>query len=160
MKRDTNANAKETLISKRDANNLATGYDLSIINGHLNFSWNAAGSIQSPQTLGNSRWYHVAVTNTSGTYRLYIDGLEVISAAGGNPSTNNNNFLIGATGSSTNTPQDYFNGSLDELRVWNTALSVSQIREMMNQEIVIAGTNVRGAVLGTNVSGLNKVIIQ
>ena len=155
LKRDTNTNATETLISKRDANNLGTGYDLSLINGQVNFRWNAAGVIQSPQTLNNSRWYHVAVVYDSGTYRLYIDGIEVSLGAGTLPTTNAYNYLIGATGRVLNTPQDYFNGSMDELRIWNTALTESQIQETMNQEIENFGGTVRGSVLGINVTGLS-----
>ncbi|MGJ8594232.1 MAG: PKD-like domain-containing protein, partial [Aquaticitalea sp.] len=155
LKRDANTNSTQTLLSKRDANTLSTGYDLSLVNGQVSFRYNSSGVIQSPQNLDNSRWYHVAVTYNSGTYRLYIDGVEVISNSGPAPTSNTFNYLIGANGRLNASPQDYFDGSLDEIKIWNTALTESQIRETMNQEIEISGTNVRGSVLGMDVAGLN-----
>ncbi|MGJ8594160.1 MAG: PKD-like domain-containing protein, partial [Aquaticitalea sp.] len=155
LKRDTNTTGTETLLSKRDANNLASGYDLSIVNGRVSFRYNSSGLIQSPQTLNNSRWFHVALTFNAGTYRLYIDGVEVISTSGPAPAANAFNYLIGANGRLNMAPQDHFDGSLDEIKIWNTALTESQIRETMNQEIEISGANVRGSVLGMDVAGLN-----
>ena len=45
----------QTIISKRDANNLATGYDLRLSGSTLSFNWNATGSIQSPYPITTSR---------------------------------------------------------------------------------------------------------
>lgn len=154
VKRNTVGNGKQTLFSKRDANDLSTGYDLSLQNGQLTFNWNAGGTLQTAETLDDSRWYHVAVTY-DGNYRLYIDGIELASAAGSLPSSNAFNALLGATGVVAGIPQDYYNGSVDELRIWNTGLTEAQIREMMNQEIESYGTAVRGSVLGLDVAGLS-----
>ena len=154
VKRNTVGNGKQTLFSKRDANDLSTGYDLSLQNGQLTFNWNAGGTLQTTETLDDSRWYHVAVTY-DGNYRLYIDGIELASAAGSLPSPNAYNALLGATGVVAGIPQDYYNGSVDELRIWNTGLTEAQIREMMNQEIESYGTAVRGSVLGLDVAGLS-----
>ncbi|MCL8008871.1 hypothetical protein M8845_15680, partial [Gelidibacter japonicus] len=153
VKRNTVGNGKQTLFSKRDANDLSTGYDLSLQNGQLTFNWNAGGTLQTAETLDDSRWYHVAVTY-DGNYRLYIDGIELASAAGSLPSSNAFNALLGATGVVAGIPQDYYNGSVDELRIWNTGLTEAQIREMMNQEIESNGTAVRGSVLALDIPGL------
>ena len=42
-------------------------------------------------------------------------------------------FLIGAAGKNSQT--QYFNGNIDEVRIWNTNLTESQLRFIMNQEI-------------------------
>ncbi|WP_033961693.1 BspA family leucine-rich repeat surface protein [Psychroserpens jangbogonensis] len=154
VKRDNNSTVTQTIISKRNANNLATGYDLSITNNRLRFRWNGAGSITSSQTLGNSRWYHVAITQRSGTYRMYIDGIEVNAVAGNSANNNIYNCLIGAIGRLNDTPINYFAGSLDEVRIWDTGLTTPQIREMMNQEIQSNVGAVRGSVLQSNIPGL------
>ncbi|WP_027124840.1 PKD-like domain-containing protein [Gelidibacter mesophilus] len=155
LKRNTNAATKQTLFSKRDANDLSKGYDLSLENGQLTFNWDASGSIQATQTLNNSRWFHVAVTHIAGTYKLYIDGIEVTTGTGSRPTPNTVNALLGATGKTIGVPQDYYNGSVDELRIWNTGLTEGQIREMMNQEIESNGTAVRGSELQLNIAGLD-----
>uniref|UniRef100_UPI00345D3B0A LamG-like jellyroll fold domain-containing protein n=1 Tax=uncultured Psychroserpens sp. TaxID=255436 RepID=UPI00345D3B0A len=147
----------QTVFSKRDANNLSTGYDLTLVGTSVRFNWNAAGSIQSSFQLSTNRWYHIAITNSNGTYRMYIDGIEVSApVAGVAPATNTMRCIIGAMDQANNPPNspiNYFNGWLDEIRIWNAALSVNQIRQMMNQEIM-NNTAVRGEIVPLDISGL------
>ncbi|TBV25653.1 hypothetical protein DMZ43_12005 [Meridianimaribacter sp. CL38] len=143
----------KTIYSKRNALNLSTGFDLRLVNNTLSFRWNGGGQV-SATGLTTNRWYHTAVTFDGSTYRLYVDGVEINSNTGGAPNANNRRFLLGAMDRSTNIPTNHFNGWLDELRIWNTALTATQIREMMNQEIEQNGANVRGSVLGLDIVGL------
>ena len=142
----------QTIISKRNANNLNSGYDLRLINNSISFRWNAAGSIIGNGITAN-RWYHIAVSYNSGTYRLYIDGILINTTAGIIPVANNFDFLAGAMSRTNQAPTNYFNGWLDEFKIWNAALSPTQIREMMNQEIEPNGNLVRGSVIPENISG-------
>ncbi|WP_338733415.1 HYR-like domain-containing protein [Mangrovimonas cancribranchiae] len=143
----------QTIYSKRNANNLNTGYDLRLTNSTLSFRWNGGGQI-SATGLTTNRWYHTAVTFDGTTYKLYVDGIELNSNPGSTPNTNTMRFLLGAMDRNNNTPTNHFNGWLDELRVWDVTLTTAQIREMMNQEIEQNGVNVRGSVLGLDISGL------
>ena len=104
--------------------------------------------------INSDRWYHIAVTFDGATYKLYFDGIEMDSKNGAVPITNNYKFLIGAMNKSGNKTINYFNGSLDELRIWNISLTNEQIRQMMNQEIIKNGNNVDGAVIPLPISGL------
>src|SRR5690606_35935812 len=123
----------QTILSKRNANNFATGYDLRLVNNTISFRSN--GFNISANGITSSRWYHVAVTYNGTTYTLYVDGIQRNTSPGPNPTANTNHMLLGAMSRTNNTPTNYFNGWMDELRIWNTALSTIQIREMMNQEI-------------------------
>jgi hypothetical protein len=49
---------------------------------------------------------------------------------------------------------NYFNGWMDEFRIWKVELTVAQIRQMMNQEIQNNGGNVKGAIVPLDVPGL------
>ncbi|PWK18483.1 LamG-like jellyroll fold domain-containing protein, partial [Xanthomarina spongicola] len=148
---------QQSILSKRNANNLATGYDLSLNGGRLFFNWNNSGSINSaPYNLTTNRWYHIGVVYNSGTYSLYIDGVLIKTAAGSIPSSNNMKCILGAmdqAGSPPNKPVKYFNGWMDELRFWNKAISTNQLRQMMNQEIR-NNTAVAGEVLPLDIPGL------
>ena len=53
-----------------------------------------------------------------------------------------------------NRPVNYYNGWMDELRIWNTALTPAQIRQMMNQEIQ-DNTAVRGVLVPLDITGLS-----
>ncbi len=146
------ASATQTIISKRNANDLSTGYDLSIVGGStLAFNWNS-NSISVSNVVSTSRWYHVAVTFNGSTYTVYVDGIAVDTATGSAPISNTQNTLLGAM-SSNSVPVNYYNGWLDELRIWNTALTETQIREMMNQEIQANGNVVRGSEIPLDING-------
>ncbi|MBV7270173.1 LamG-like jellyroll fold domain-containing protein, partial [Winogradskyella luteola] len=145
----------QTIVSKRNSTNLSSGYDLSLINNRLFFRWNNQ-SMFSTQTMNNTKWYHLAVTfNGSDTYTLYIDGFVVqTNNSGASPTSNTNKALIAAMDTTNDLAINYFDGNIDEVRFWNTELSVDQIREMMNQEIEANGVNVRGVVVPFDISGL------
>ena len=147
------SNSIQTIISKRNASNLATGYDLRLVNGTISF--NANGSNISANGITASRWYHIAVTYNGTQYKLYVDGVDMNTRTGPVPTTNTFNTVFGAMSRTNNTPTNYFTGWMDEIRIWNVTLSTANIRMMMNQEIEQNGTNVQGSVLGLNVPGLN-----
>ncbi|WP_218133011.1 LamG-like jellyroll fold domain-containing protein [Flavobacterium gillisiae] len=149
----------QTIFSKRNGDNLAetNGYDLRLdSNNFISFNWNNGSSIKSSHPISTSRWYHIGVTYTSGTYKLYIDGLEVASAAGSNPVANNFNSILGAMyhNGTQNESLNYYSGWMEELRIWNVALSPDQLHQMMNQVIDPNGTGVRGAIIPIDVNGL------
>ncbi|WP_418263734.1 immunoglobulin domain-containing protein [Flavobacterium faecale] len=153
----------QTIFSKRNANNLATGYDLKLTGNIVSFNWNNAGSITSNYPISTNRWYHIAVTFDGGIYRLFIDGIEVSNpsgVAGVKPTINTMDCILGAmdqTGTPPNKPVNYFHGWIDELRIWNTDLNLDQLHQMMNQEIISSPTvagNVQGAIIPIDVYGL------
>ena len=149
----------QIIYSKRSTDNLINGYDLRLTNTTLSFNWNNGNSINSPYPLIANKWYQTVVSFDGTTYRLYIDGIEVNNQTGNVPVTNTVDYLVGAINQSSNPfsnpPINHFNGLLDELRIWNTALSVNQIRNMMNQEIEANITSVHGSVINDTISGLN-----
>ncbi|WP_452227818.1 HYR-like domain-containing protein [Lacinutrix sp. MEBiC02404] len=143
----------QTIISKRNGNNLNSGYDLSLIGNRLYFRWNNS-EIFATQTMNNTKWYHVAVTYDGANYTMYIDGFVIRAAtAGASPIVNTNKALIGAMDRTNNSATNFFGGGIDEVRIWNSSISQTQIREMMNQEIEANGTDVSGVVVPLNISG-------
>ncbi|WP_225035757.1 BspA family leucine-rich repeat surface protein [Winogradskyella sp. SM1960] len=142
----------QTILSKRDATNFATGYDLRLVNNTISFRANGSGL--SANGITADRWYHIAVTFNGTTYTLYIDGVQRNSINGPSPAANTFNMLLGAMSRPGNTPTNYYNGWLDEIRLWNTTLTTTQIRDMMNQEIEEHGTSVRGSIVPLDISGL------
>ncbi|MGY0392706.1 LamG-like jellyroll fold domain-containing protein [Bizionia sp. KMM 8389] len=155
VKRQSTSNSIETLLSKRDVTNPTSGYELTLNNGTVNFTSNNNSPIVSSIGITNTRWHHVALTYISGTYTIYIDGINAGSATGSTPSANSFSSLIGASGNSSGEPTKYFNGALDEVRFWNIGLNENQIRFMMNQEIEMNGSTIHGTVIPLEVNGLS-----
>ena len=103
-----------------------------------------------------NEWHHVTGTfsGATGTQSLYIDG-ELISTVTNaswigqtieaDASLWNGKFEVGRM--SRSTPIQYFQGNIDEVRVFDQALSSDQIEQMVYQEIENNSGNVRGKVI-------------
>ncbi|WP_418264913.1 LamG-like jellyroll fold domain-containing protein [Flavobacterium faecale] len=154
----SNANI-QTILSKRNGSTLGNGYDLRVQNDFVTFRWNATGSMTSPYKISSNRWFHIAVTYSNNVYKLYIDGILMVTKSGGSlPIVNNYRTLLGAMDQDSTTPINYFKGWIDELKIWNVALNEEQIHQMMNQEIKeqTTGNNVvYGEIIPLPIYGLN-----
>ncbi len=84
-------------------------------------------------TYTDTLWHHWAATydTTSNTQKIYRDGILVASHI------TNNHFLGSGTLRIGDTPWggSAFNGSIDEVRVWNTVRTASEINATMNVEL-------------------------
>ncbi|MDT0641669.1 LamG-like jellyroll fold domain-containing protein [Zunongwangia sp. F363] len=143
----------KTVISKRSTTDFSSsGYDLVIDNRTPKFRWNG-NTLSSSDPIGTNRWYHLAViTKSEGTYIL-VDGLEVGKASAASLTANNYPFIIGAMYNADNPeePSNYFHGWVEEVRIWDTALSENQLHFMMNQRLEQNGANVRGEIIPLDV---------
>jgi len=73
----------------------------------------------------DGEWHHVAYTFKSGEQGLYIDGINVASNAG--DATIATNALPLLIGRGVDRPQYCWNGLIDEVRIWNVALTQDQL---------------------------------
>jgi len=79
-------------------------------------------------TIPENQWFHVALTRTSGgSVALYIDGVLISSPGATSTGIPNTYFQIGALGTA-----EYVPGQIDQVKVWNSALSAEQIRRSMH----------------------------
>jgi hypothetical protein len=70
-------------------------------------------------------WSHVAVTYDGTFLRTYVNGVQVGTAGASGPIITSNNPL--RIGGDTVWPDEFFNGAIDEVRVYNRPLSASEI---------------------------------
>ncbi len=126
----------------------ATNNTLSIYlqNGKINVA--SAGKVYEVSTtsVADDKWHHFALSvkrtgtanmYTDGLLNYYVEGLEFGSLAGANMS-------IGARKWKENTTAKsdlYFNGHIDEVRIWNMALTENYIANFSN-------TRLRGSEVG------------
>jgi hypothetical protein len=89
--------------------------------------------LRSPTSYNNYQWHHVAVTYDGQVVRLYIDGVQVRNKfiPGTGPDTTGvEPMRIGAENLLAETAsRKTFNGLIDEVRIWNRALTEVEIRE-------------------------------
>jgi hypothetical protein len=110
---------------------------------------NVAGTT-SITTVTDDMWHHVAVvcrtpdviiSPNDMEFLLYVDGIQTGSVVTLQPAITNSNIdhaCIGAPLTAQSWQPWYFNGKIDELRVWDIALDTNQLRARMHQ--MLTGT--------------------
>jgi hypothetical protein len=101
-------------------------------------------------TYNDGNWHNIVLTCTTSTANLYIDGSNVGSPTIGTATiTSTDNGAIGARTAPTG--GFFFNGFIDEVAIWDTALTSTQVSEIYNA----TGTNLTKDL--TTVSGSNLI---
>jgi len=108
---------------------------------------------QSSGSVADGNWKHVVGVRESGSIKLYLNGSLVSTqtdTTGNIDSTDN--LIIGAgTNASSGAIGNFFDGKIDELAIWNTALTSTQVAEIYNG----TGTNTTKDL--TTVSGSSLI---
>ncbi|WP_113923020.1 LamG-like jellyroll fold domain-containing protein [Cognataquiflexum aquatile] len=127
-----------TIVSKSAGNGFELWLDLD---GSIEFRLNRTNNgstyrIRTPYNYTNSlgKWIHVAGTFDGQTIKVYINGVENISRTYGSPfgiGTLSGDLVIGALGTIQR-----LNGSMDDLQIYGSALSASDIQALMAQNNV------------------------
>ncbi|MDV7186511.1 LamG-like jellyroll fold domain-containing protein [Lutibacter sp. TH_r2] len=130
-----------------------TSYNFKVnASDFIEIDWNGSTRITSNNSISNGIWHHIALTFNAGSANLYIDGvLDKTVNSLPNPVSSSSKFSIGALYTNKNNISS-FDGSVDEVRIWNSNLTVDEIRYIMNQEIEIYGANVNGEIIPQTVT--------
>lgn len=126
VKPDTLANSWRTILIKEQTQNLAyamyAGTDAGLPSGHV--YTDSDKGLSGPTALPLGQWSHVATTFDGSTLRLYVDGAQVSTMAVTGPITVSGGALrMGGNA----VWAEWFDGTLDEVRVYNRALSGAEI---------------------------------
>ncbi|MFA6470216.1 MAG: LamG-like jellyroll fold domain-containing protein [Bacteroidota bacterium] len=127
------------IISKYHSNG-ANGYFIRLSNDppFTGIRFDEFESASGILSAGN--WYHIAAVNNNGTRTLYVNGNSV-SISGGPFTTNSNSDHV-AIGSDFG--GRYFNGVIDEVRIWNVARTQQEIQDNMNLPFTSAQSGLVG----------------
>ena len=108
---------------------------------------------QSSGSVADGNWKHVVGVRESGSIKLYLNGSLVSTqtdSTGNIDSTDN--LIIGAgTNASSGAIGNFFDGLIDEVAIWNTALTSTQVQSIYDA----TGTNLTKDL--TTVSGSNLI---
>jgi len=108
-------------------NNATNAFRLGNNDRLINYWW--ANDLTATFVFNNGSWYHVAVTYDGTTRTIYINGNIINSDIPTSPrnTVSSNNLTIGLTAPIPGY-NEYFNGTIDELRIWNVSLTQSEIQ--------------------------------
>ena len=88
-----------------------------------------------------NQWYHIVVNRSSSDLKIYVNGTFLESANNFYAKTYNT-FNIGA-GKSTST-NSFFDGKIDQVRVFNKTLSASEVTTLYNENPLVASYRFEG----------------
>ena len=125
---------RKAIISKDLTGNGVSNYWFGIKDKRVEFGFWADGGFRSFKAgtadLSIDTWYHLAASfdNATDIVSLYVDGVEIDQGSiSHNPSIEVADLMIG--GSITG---EYWNGQLDEVRIYDRVLEVSEISELFD----------------------------
>lgn len=132
----TDATTDQAILSAIGAESNAYGTLLQIQgSGEIRFlhrfpASNSGGTnIYSPGTYNDGQWHHLAAVHENGVIRLYLDGSEVITGSVTGQATEEMNLVLGRLGLANSR---WFDGNLDDLAIFDEALSSSEIGDVMS----------------------------
>jgi CubicO group peptidase (beta-lactamase class C family) len=124
-------NSQDRVISK------GTSYELTVSSGDTGCASGTQGAVQWRATIGGNdlricggdltlnEWHHLAGTYDGAKFELYVDGARVASIARTGAMTVNSTAVTFGNRSALDRP---FDGTLDEVRIWNRALTQSEVQ--------------------------------
>lgn len=88
-------------------------------------------------TITNGVWHHAAATYDGNKWQLFLDGVLEAELVVGQPvaAAGNQHAGIASALSTTGAPNGFFDGAMDEVRVWNYAQTPAEIRANANTAI-------------------------
>lgn len=135
--------------------NGATGWTVGGYNtgGNPVVSFVAVGTLPTPNT-----WYHCVMTRDNTAMKLYVDGVFIGSSSTGGLPPNFGSSTKGVIGARCTVSQ-FFNGVIDDVRIYNRVLSNNEIMELYSESISSSkdGSNL---ITGKVFNDLNKNCIQ
>lgn len=141
--------AKKSNMTGCMAFGFADGNRLNVWTNNGVICWNTGDSENNPfqnngtsvalSTYNNGNWHHYAVTGNGTTTTLYIDGEKVGTAKTYKAITGTQLYI---SGWNSGTDYAWVTGSISDFRMYATALSASDVKELYNAPISITNTGV------------------
>ena len=100
--------------------------------------------------LNRSQWVHVAAVYNGSTVRLFING-QMVHSGSASGSVPAGLLTIGRNPSASS---NFFRGKIDEVRVFNVALTDLQLQRMVYQEVQNTASQVRGTIVPKDIEAL------
>ena len=108
-------------------------------NNSVEMNYHCTGPIESAPDVMTVGWHHVAAVRSNSTTSIYLDGVQVGSGTSGPDNVSTVSSLkIGHRGNPSDTPGStdtrgfYLNGLIDEVEVFNRAITTNEIQAIYN----------------------------
>jgi len=100
---------------------------------------------QATTVIKKNKWYHIAGSYDGNDVKIYVNGiLEGTSTPGSVLLRQNSNPVRIGTGGTAPVIADFMYGKIDEVRIWDTANTITKIQQSMNQKVPGSTSNLVG----------------
>jgi hypothetical protein len=128
----TSSSNRQFIVSKDNLANRC--YSLFLVNGIVRFQifkGNVFSRVNSSASVNDGNWHHVVVVNDGTNLEIHIDGVLKGTNYGGGGTVDNDNvdMWIGAR----NDLSDFFNGSIDAIKLFEKALLADDVLLLYNE---------------------------
>lgn len=128
----TTTTSSRMIVAKHETG-LQTGWFLNLKNGYAVFYVNGEdGRLTGDSSLADGQWHHLAGTYDGLNEILYVDGQSVASDSVVYANTNSQPWIIGGAKASGSSSYNSFLGSLDDIQLYDTALTAGNIAYLFN----------------------------
>lgn len=131
LRNDGTVGANKTIMSK------GVNLELRLNSANkIEALWDGVLKFVSNASIGDGKWHNVVAVYYLGSADLYIDGvLDTSTFNLQNPSPNYARYAVGALYVNKSDIRTPFYGEIDEIYIWDMALTSNQVNYLMNQEI-------------------------
>ena len=132
-----NSSGKYDCIIGKDNYAGNNGYSLWIYDDDkLTLRFGNSRIYKSSTSIPSGTWVHVAGTFDGTNAKLYINGTLDSSYPASAPTSNSGGLYLGTPQDAVGNPLFNFSGTLEDIRIWNIALTQSAIQSSMNNELL------------------------
>lgn len=103
---------------------------LSVMNNKVGWSDFVDDNQVGTSTVNDGNWHHAVAVVTATTQKIYVDG--VLETTTTNAYSAGTSFSHFALAKRANAPQRFFNGNIDEVAIWDSALTANEVKSIYN----------------------------
>ena len=152
-------NGGQKVIANWGTMSIGTRFTFNVLRGNAIRVEIGGSGVSGNIPVNDGNWHHVAATFKAGLVSLYVDGTLDTTGTLSGVNSASGGFVIGRRVDGIN----YFDGDIEELRVWDVALSPAQLAQKDSNEYcvspgsLVAYYKFNDGIAGGNNSSINSV---
>jgi hypothetical protein len=120
----------------QNSNSASDRNGIRISSGILRFGYYNGSSWSSASgNINSNQWQHIVGVNNAGTLKLYING--ILQSGTDNPYVHSDSSFLYFGKSTLSGTEEYFDGQMDEVKIYNYALTPNQVKTDYNNSAAV-----------------------
>lgn len=120
---------------------------LLVDNDFTNYFSAAYNDFHPDSSIGNNVWTNIVWVYSATNLKLYLNGVPSSTGTISNLNTTGQNFVIGNTIPNSIGQYEKYKGAIDDIGIWNRALTPSEISQLYNQNQCFTNTTVTDTLI-------------